>query len=72
MFPQWWDTNSIQAPIDYKPGTMEHIQGLKTKLYEAGHSKSVLCDNQKEWGGQGHGRGVQDGRDTCIAVADSY
>ena len=60
------------SSIDYKPGTMEHIQGLKTKLYEAGHSKSVLCDNQKEWGGQGHGRGVQDGRDTCIAVADSY
>ena len=72
MFPQWQDTNSIQAPIDCKPGTLEHIQGLKTKVCEAGHPKSVLCDNQKEWGWQGHGKGVQDGRDTCIAVADSY
>ena len=59
MFPQWQDTNSIQAPIDYKPGTLEHIQGLKTKVCEAGHPKSVLCDNLEGWGGEGDGRGFQ-------------
>ena len=59
MFPQWQDTNSIQAPRDYKQGTLEHIQGLKTKVCEAGHPKSVLCDNQKGWGGEGDGRGMR-------------
>jgi len=28
---------------------------------EAGHSKPVLWDNPEGWGGEGGGRGVQDG-----------
>ena len=30
-------------------------------MHEAGHSKSVLWDNPEGWGGEGGGRGVQDG-----------
>ena len=41
--------------------------------YEAGpgHPKQVLCDNLEGWGGVGAGRGVQEGRDTSIPMADS-
>jgi len=31
----------------------------------------MLGDNPEEWGGQGGRRGVQDGRNTCIPVADA-
>ena len=31
-------------------------------MYEAGHSRLVLLDNPKGWGGGGVGRGFQDGR----------
>ena len=30
-------------------------------MHEAGHSKPVLWDNPEGWGGEGGGRGVQDG-----------
>ena len=30
-------------------------------MYEAGHPKLVLWDNPEGWGGEGRGRGVQDG-----------
>ena len=30
-------------------------------LHEAGHAKLVLLDNPEGWGGEGGGRGVQDG-----------
>jgi len=40
-------------------------------MHEAGHSKPVLWDNPEGWGEAGCGRGVQDGQDTCIPVADS-
>ena len=30
-------------------------------MHEAGHSKSVLWDNPEGWGGEGGGRGVQNG-----------
>ena len=30
-------------------------------MHEAGHSKLVLWDNPEGWGGEGGGRGVQDG-----------
>ena len=39
-------------------------------MHEAGHSKPVLWDNPEGWGGEGGGRGVQDG-ETHIHVADS-
>ena len=30
-------------------------------MYEVGHSKLVFWDNPEGWGGDGGGRGVQDG-----------
>ena len=30
-------------------------------MHEAGHSKPVLWDNTEIWGGEGGGRGFQDG-----------
>ena len=32
-----------------------------SSMHEAGHSKPVLWDNPEWWGGEGGGRGVQDG-----------
>ena len=40
-------------------------------MHEAGHSKLVLWDNPEGWGGEGSGRGIQDGGDTCAPMADS-
>ena len=31
----------------------------------------MLYDNLKGWDGEGNGRGIQEGGDTCILVADS-
>ena len=41
-------------------------------VYDAGHPKLVLCDNLEGWGGEGGGRELQDGRDTCMPMANSY
>ena len=38
-------------------------------MYEAGHPKLVYCDNLEGQGGEGGGRGVQDG---SIPMANSY
>ena len=40
-------------------------------MHEAGYPKLVLWDNPEGWGGQGGGRGVQDGGNTCTPMADS-
>ena len=40
-------------------------------MHETGHSKLVFWDNPEGWGGEGGGRGVKDGGDTCVPVADS-
>ena len=40
-------------------------------MHEAGHPKPVLWNNPEGWGGKGGERGVQDGGDTCIPVANS-
>ena len=34
-------------------------------MHEAGHSKPVLWDNPEAWGGEGGGKGVQDGGHMC-------
>ena len=39
-------------------------------MYEVGHSKLVFWDNPEGWGGDGGGRGVQDGG-THTSMADS-
>ena len=39
-------------------------------IHETGHSNPVHWDNPEGWGGEGGGRGVQDG-DTCAPMADS-
>ena len=40
-------------------------------LYDAGNSKPGICDNLEGWEGAGGGRGVQEGGDMCIPMADS-
>ena len=39
--------------------------------YDAGHPELVLRDNMEGWGGEGGGRGVQDGRNKCMFMASS-
>ena len=41
-------------------------------MYDAGHPKLVLCDNLEGEGGEGGGWELQDDRDTCIPMANSY
>ena len=36
-----------------------------SSMHEAGRPKSVLWDNPEGYGGEGVGRGVRDGGDTC-------
>ena len=43
-----------------------------TLMYDTGNPKLVLCDNLEGWGGEGGGRGVQEGGDTCMPKADLY
>ena len=40
-------------------------------MHEAGYPKLVHWDNPEGWDGEGGGRGVWDGGDTCTPVADS-
>ena len=40
-------------------------------IYDAGHQKPGFCDNLEGWGGEEGGRGVQEGRDTCMPMANS-
>ena len=42
-----------------------------SSMHEAGHSKLVLWDNPEGQCWEGGGRRVQDGRGTCIPVANS-
>ena len=44
----------------------------ESSMHETGHSKLVLWDNPEGWGGEGGGRGVQDGGDVCAPMADSF
>ena len=41
-----------------------------SSMHETGYSKPVLWDNPEGWGGDGGGRGVQDGG-THTSMADS-
>ena len=41
-------------------------------IFEAGHPEPVLCNNLEGWGGEGGGRGAQDGGDTCTPTVNSY
>ena len=41
-----------------------------TSMLETGHSKPVHWDHPEGWGGEGGGRGFQDGG-TCAPVGDS-
>ena len=49
--------------------TLPHVKQITD---EAGHPKLVLCDNLGGQGGDGDGRGVQDGGDTCMPMVNSY
>ena len=50
------------------------VQQIATEslMYDAGHPKLVLCDNLERWSGEGGGRGIQDGGDTSMPMADSF
>ena len=50
--------------------TLPYVKQMTSSMPEVGHSKPVLWDNPEGWGGEGGGRGVQDG-DTCAPVAGS-
>ena len=41
-------------------------------MFDAGHPELMLYDNLEGQGREGGGRGVQDGVDTSIPMADSY
>ena len=41
-------------------------------MHEAGHPKLVPCDNLDRYGREGGRKGVQDGGDIYIPMADSY
>ena len=43
----------------------------RSLIYDAGHQKPGFCDNLEGWGGEEGGRGVQEGRDTCMPMANS-
>ena len=44
---------------------------MTSLMHETGHSKPVLWDNPEGWDGDGGGRRVKDGGDTCAPMADS-
>ena len=50
------------------------VQQIATEslMYGAEYAKLVLCDNLERWSGQGRGRGIQDGGDTDMPMADSF
>ena len=52
-----WE-NSIETCIS---PYVKQMSGASS-MHEAGHSKPVLWDNPEGWGGEGGGRGVQDGQ----------
>ena len=54
-----WET-SIEAC------TLPHVEQMTSAslMHEAGHPKPAPGDNPEGWGGEGRGRGVQDGGDT--------
>lgn len=41
-------------------------------IHDAGNPKPVLCDNLEGKNAEGGGKGVQEGRDTYIPMADSF
>ena len=40
-------------------------------MYDAGNPELVFCDNLEGGGGEGCSRGVQEGGDRCIPMANS-
>ena len=47
---------------------MNQIKEIHTTIYR--ELNPVFCDNLEGWDGVGEGRGVQEGGDLCISVAD--
>ena len=44
---------------------------LGSLLYDSGNPKLVLCDILEGWGGEESERGLQEGRDICVPMANS-
>ena len=53
--------------------TLPYVEWMTSAslMHKAGHPGPVLCDNLEGWGGEGGGRVVLQGGDTCLPVADS-
>ena len=54
--------------------TLPYVKQIASasSMHEAGQPKPVLWDNPEGWGGEGSGKGVQDGGDTCAPMVDSW
>ena len=39
-------------------------------MCDGGNPKLVICDSLERWGGEGGEKGVQEGGDTCMPMAD--
>ena len=48
--------------------TICNMENAGSLMDDAGHPRSMLCDNLEGWGG----RSAQEGGDTSVPVADSY
>ena len=48
--------------------TICNMENAGSLMDDAGHPRSMLCDNLEGWGG----RLAQEGGDTSVPVADSY
>ena len=53
--------------------TLPYVKQIASgsSLCDAGNPKPVLCDNLERWEREGGGKVLQEGRDTCIPMADS-
>ena len=62
-----WENSTETCTLPYVKQTASG-----SLMYDAGNPKLVLCDNLEQWGGEGVGRGVQEGGDSCVPIANSY
>ena len=76
-------TVAHQAPLSIEFSRQEYRSGLPfpspgckiasgNLLYDSVNTNPMLCDHLEGWDGVGGRRGVQEGEDLCVSMADSY